>query len=103
MKYIQQNIRISLSVKEIATELMISPSTLRQRFKAEMNETIGNYIDKLVFSEAQKLLMDDWISIDEISRTLGFNDRFYFSKRFKALFGMTPVQYRNNYGSMLIV
>lgn len=94
MKYIQQNIRISLSTEEIAAELMVSPSTLRQRFKAEMGQTIGKYIDKLVFSEAQQMLMDDWISIDEVSNRLGFSNRFYFSNRFKELFDQTPAQYR---------
>jgi len=96
MKYIQNNIRISLRTDEIAAELKVSPSTLRQKFKSEQGETIGKYIDRLVFAKAQSLLADDWVSIDNISSRLGFNDRFYFSNRFKELFGVTPSQYRRN-------
>ena len=97
MAYIQENIRINLKVHEIAKSLFLSESKIRRAFYKETNMTIGNYIDELVFSKAQRLLLSSGLSIKDISDELGFCDQFYFSRRFKEKLGGPPSHYRKDY------
>lgn len=97
MEYIKNNLSIKLDNRSIAQELFVSESFLSKRFKAEVGITIGQYIDKLVFFSAQQQLLNKELSIHEISASLGFCDQFYFSRRFRQLFGCSPAVYRKYY------
>lgn len=94
MRYIQRNLSIRLKTEEIAKNLFISESTLRKVFKVETGMTLGNYIDELIFLKAKRLLVKKGMSLKDISTKLGFCDQFYFSRRFKEKYGITPSQYR---------
>ena len=88
---------IRLNTKNIASTLFVSESYLSKRFKKETGLTVGEYIDKMVFYSAQIKLIESEKSISEIGDIYGFCDRFYFSRRFKQLFGETPAQYRKRF------
>ncbi len=94
MEYIQNNLSISLTLAQVADSIYASQNTLRKRFKSEVNMTIGQYIDDLVFYRAEFLLTKTDCSIREISELLGFCDQFYFSRRFSVRYGRAPLQYR---------
>lgn len=94
LAWIRDHIRITLTTKEIAEHLFISPSLLRRTFQKDVGRPIGEYIDDFVFSEAKKLLLENGISVTEVSRRLHFGSRTYFSNRFKEIYGMTPLEYR---------
>ncbi len=85
---------IQLSVKTISEKLYIAPTTLAKHFHEEVGINIGQYIDHIVFDNAKKMLIQTDIPIQTISDKMGFCDRFYFSRRFKEKFGMTPYKYR---------
>lgn len=93
--YIRDNIRLNLSVKEIAQVLFVSESKLRKDFRDETGMSLGKYIDHLVFLRAKQLLGDRTLSVGQISQRLGFCDQFYFSRRFKENFQQTPTQFRS--------
>ncbi len=94
LAYIRDNIRITLTTKEIAEHVFVSPSLLRRTFQKEVKKPIGEYVDEMVFSEAKKLLSDSLVSVTEVSRRLCFGSRTYFTHRFKEIYGMTPSEYR---------
>ncbi len=94
MHYIQQNLSVQLKTEKIAKKLFISESKIRKLFKVETGMTVGDYIDELIFLNARRMLMKKGISLWDISTKLGFCDQFYFSRRFKEKFGITPSQYR---------
>lgn len=94
MKYVQEHLSVSLTVKEIAEALFLSEGTVSKKFKSETGLTIGTYIDNLIFTKANQLLLNKHLSIRDISTELGFCDQFYFSRRFKEKFGRSPQQYR---------
>ena len=48
--------------------------------------------DKTLFN----IIKSTDISILTLSRRLGFSDQFYFSRRFKEIFGKSPREYRKN-------
>lgn len=94
--YIQKNLRISLTTKEICNHLFVSEGNLRTAFLAETGTTIGQYIDKQVMLRSRQMLAMQRCSIGEISAKLGFCDQFYFSRRFKEMHNMTPSAYRKS-------
>lgn len=96
MRYIQRNLSIRLKTEEVARNLFISESTIRKVFKAETGMTVGDYIDELIFLKAKRMLTKKGTSLKDISVKLGFCDQFYFSRRFKEKYGITPSQYRRD-------
>lgn len=94
ISFVQKNPTISLSVEDLARENFVSVSKLRNLFLRETGITIGKYVDDMVFMRAKLLLSDKTVSIAEISRRLDFCDQFYFSRRFREKFGVTPTQFR---------
>ncbi len=97
MEYIKNNLSIKLDNRSIAQKLFVSESFLSKHFKAEVGISIGHYIDKLIFFSARQQLLEKELSIHEISTSLGFCDQFYFSRRFRKLFGCSPDAYRKYY------
>lgn len=96
IEYIAKNPTIQLKPSKLAELSFVSLSALSKRFKSEIGKPIGAYIDDIVFFEAEQLLKKgrDEISIQDISQRLGFCDQFYFSRRFKEKYGISPLQYR---------
>ncbi len=94
---ILKNPKISMTANTLAREQYVSVSFLSKLFKKETGVTIGKFIDQATFSSVQTALAESEKSIEEISAYYGFCDRFYFSARFKKLFGETPVKYRKKF------
>lgn len=99
LAYINGHLSASLTVSEVAKNIFVSPDTLSRRFKKEMGESVGKYIDGLILYKAEQLLSGSDLSLSQISAELGFYDQFYFSRRFKEKFSVSPLKYRKTYKS----
>lgn len=86
--------RDDLGLNTIATELLISPSYLSRNFTRIQGESLTSYLTKCRLENARKLLSNTALSVAEISERSGYRDLFYFSKRFKNAFGISPSKYR---------
>lgn len=91
--YIWERPSVKLTVKEIAGQLYVSESKLRNAFLDETGATIGSYIDDAVFFSVRQMLTEGY-SIEQVAGNLGFCDRNYLSRRFREKFGKTISQYR---------
>ena len=63
-------------------------------FKARANRSVIEYVNEIRISHAKSLLEKESLAIGEIACRVGFNDINYFSRRFKAVTGMTPSEYK---------
>ena len=95
ISYISDNLTAKLSVSEIANAVNLATSTLSAKFRREVGMGVGEYVDYRVILSAAKMLLSTKSSILEISDALGFCDQFYFSRRFKARYGVSPQKFRN--------
>ena len=95
ISYVEENLSIKLTVSDIARELFISESKIRNTFKDEMNIPLGRYVDDMVFTKAKKMLSTHSLSVAAVSAELGFCDQFYFSRRFKEKFNRTPSKFKS--------
>jgi len=91
--YINSHLTAKLKIAEIADSLFVSRLTLSNTFSADMNISIGKYIDDRLMISAERDLTVNKLSIKEISEKYGFCDRFYFTRRFTEKFGKPPKQY----------
>ena len=94
IKYIKRNLSAQLTVAEIAEHVFVSTSTLSKRFKAELSKSVSEYVNERIMFEACQRLLKTNLSILAISEKYGFSDQFYFSRRFKEKFGLSPMKYR---------
>ena len=93
IRYIRTHLKASLTVAEVAEAALSSESRLAALFRREVGNSVAWYVEDLIMSEAQNMLMGGKMSIGEISERLGFCDQFYFSRRFKRRFGSSPREY----------
>ena len=94
IKYIRTNLSISLTSTDIAEHSFVSRSKLTKCFRAELSMSIQDYLSDIVLTEASGLIVNTSLSLGEISEQLGFFDQFYFSRRFKQKYGLSPREYR---------
>ncbi|MFX3631543.1 MAG: response regulator [Candidatus Pristimantibacillus sp.] len=94
-EYVNENYTQDIKLAELAEVLHLNYSYLSYYFKHQTNENLTTYINKVRVEKAKQLLLDWNLSISEISRMTGFSEHNYFSKVFKKMTNMTPVEYRN--------
>jgi len=68
-------------------------------FKKRTNKGVTEYINETRIHRAKELLEREDLSIGAIACRVGFNDINYFSRKFKAITGITPTQYKRTYES----
>ena len=71
----------------------MSRSTLHLKMKAVTGESTMDFIRKIRFGEACKLLKEGRYNVTEISEMVGFNTPSYFATSFKKYMGCLPSEY----------
>lgn len=93
-KIVEENIdNVEFTVDHFANAMNMSRSNLHLKLKAITGESALNFIDKIRFQKACRLLEDGRYSISEISTMVGFNSASYFTTRFKKYFNCSPSEY----------
>ncbi|WPC40204.1 AraC family transcriptional regulator [Clostridium sp. JS66] len=87
-----------ITVNLIAASLNISNSYLSQIFKKEIGISIIKYIINYRIEKAKELFSSSDELIYNIAEKVGFSDEKHFSKTFKKITGLTPMQYRKKNG-----
>jgi AraC-like DNA-binding protein len=83
-----------LPERELVRAVNLSPSHLRRLFKAEVGMSTSRYMKLLRMEQAKYLFETSFLSVKEVMRTVGINNRSHFVKDFKKLYGGTPTQLR---------
>lgn len=87
---------IMFDFEHFAADMGTSKSTLHRKLKSLTGMSPGEFIRNVRLKHAAKLLLCNAGNVSEIAYTVGFNDSKYFSRSFKAEFGLTPTEYRDN-------
>jgi len=95
VEYMQQNIGLPLTLKELAAQAHISPSHYGAVFKKKMGYPPLEYFNHIKIQKACQYLHFTNLQIKEIAYRLGINDPYYFSRFFSNIMGMSPLEYRN--------
>ncbi|CAN5427810.1 hypothetical protein BH09BAC6_BH09BAC6_04130 [soil metagenome] len=93
----QLDINLSLSLKDVSSELNVHPAYLSREFSKHFdNLSFGDYIRKLRIDKAIGLLQTTGHSLSEIAYLTGFSDQSHFNRIFKKQTGQSPSVYRKN-------
>jgi YesN/AraC family two-component response regulator len=96
IQYIKSNYTKKLSLDEIANYVYLSSSYLSTIFKEETGQSLTNYINIIRIEKSKILMLNNNLSLVEISNMCGFDDQSYFTKVFKKITGISPKVYRSS-------
>jgi len=94
-EYIDNNYFEELSLTSISKLFFVESSYLSRAFKHEMGENLMLYIAKKRIQKAIELIMQDELSLLDISYLVGYNDYTYFNRVFRKITGKSPREYKN--------
>jgi AraC-like DNA-binding protein len=100
LKFVQANIRESLTLSEIAADAGLSPNYATALFKKETGRLLKDEIRKARIDAALELLSGTSLSIATIAERSGYKQPNHFTRVFKAQTGFTPSQYREKYSKI---
>jgi AraC-like DNA-binding protein len=95
MAFVESHIRQAVSNSEIARHMGASVSTMLRQYQRELGLTPQAYLRQKRIEGACALLRDLDRNIKQVADETGFCDRYHFSRAFKDLLGITPLQYRS--------
>ncbi|WP_231101505.1 AraC family transcriptional regulator [Pseudoalteromonas luteoviolacea] len=94
IEYIEAHLSEKISVHEIAQSSHYSTYHYSRVFKALVGDTPKEYLRKRRLTLAAKRLLTEEVGILELALESQFESQEAFTRAFKALFDMTPAQYR---------
>ena len=96
--YIKENFSSDITLSALARRCAVSPEHLSRVFKRDTGFGISEYISILRLQHAQTLLMTArTLSVVEVASRCGFNDSNYFSLKFKKMYGISPLKFRETH------
>jgi len=81
------------SLQEIANEVGLSISKLKEGFKHIYGESVFNFLLDYKLEFARKQLLSKKYNVSEISLQVGYSTASHFIAAFKKKYGTTPKQY----------
>ncbi|MGF2146170.1 AraC family transcriptional regulator [Vagococcus fluvialis] len=92
--WLEQNSAQAITVQEVANYFGYNKVYLSHLFSKEMGMTLTRYLQLQRIEKAKILLGNSPITIKEVAFAVGFEDEKYFSRVFKKLEHLSPVDYR---------
>ena len=85
-----------VDVNYIASQLSMSRSKLYSKIKTMTDKSIVEFIRSYRLHKAARLLIDENLSVSDVMAQVGIESNSYFTRAFKAEFGMTPTTFIQN-------
>lgn len=94
-KYIEEHLEEMFSAEEIAKFLNINSSYFSRIFKNSTGENFTEYVTRIRMEKVAGMLKETTLSVRQIADKTGYRDNYsYFGRKFKAIYDMTPGEYR---------
>ena len=78
----------------MARSVDLSPGHLTTVVRRETGRTVVEWTAERRVPQARRLLVGTDLSVDEVGRSVGYNDTGYFVKLFRRAHGTTPLAWR---------
>ncbi len=92
-----ENLRLDLTVDQLAARAHMSPRTFARRFKADHGATPAAWLARQRIIHAQRLLEQTDLGLDRIAFECGFGSAAVLRQNFARVLGTTPTAYRNRF------
>lgn len=94
IEYINENYCSRIKLCNVAKEAGMSVSNFERTFKTTMGMKFSAYINKLRIAKAADMLKKTNYSIFDIAFACGYTNQFHFSRTFKKIMKISPINYK---------
>lgn len=94
MQFIRNHVDRKLSLVDVAKFAERSPSSVGRLFQKHLRMTTVTFIARTKMEMAQQHLATSVTPVAEVGRRVGIDDPYYFSKLFRKIVGMSPLEHR---------
>ncbi|MFS0871915.1 AraC family transcriptional regulator [Paenibacillus xylanilyticus] len=95
-EYIDEHSNENLTVEFLAGMAGLSPKYYVDLFKRRYGMSTTDYISGLRINRAKQFMAGTDLRLRDIAHQVGYQDEFYFSRKFKKLVGVSPSVYMNS-------
>src|SRR5277367_6303093 len=85
---------VTFVIRDLAAEFHLSPTYLQRLFKQETGVCLGVWLNEQRLQRAAYLLSNSYLSIKEITHTVGYEHTSSFIRAFERRFLQAPARYR---------
>lgn len=78
----------------VALKMHFSTSYVRQIFKQQTGENLGEYLIRKRMEKAGKMLQKTDLRIQQVAEECGYSNQRYFASSFKKFYGCTPTEFK---------
>ena len=97
MQYVNEFYMKKMSLDEISAHVGLNREYLSRLFRAETGTSLFQYITEVRMRKAAELLAANKdILIKEVALDVGIDDPYFFSKKFKTFYGISPTSFYEN-------
>ena len=96
IQYIEFNYMNGIKTRDVVEYLAIDRSYLYRLFMKYTRVSPEQYLIRYRIRKAAELIREKRFTVTEVSRYVGIDDVYHFSKQFKKVTGMSPSEYGNS-------
>ncbi|MFY0521356.1 ABC transporter substrate-binding protein [Lysinibacillus sphaericus] len=101
--YLHKHYQEPLTVKQLASLAHVAQWQYSTIFQTLTGKKPLDYLTELRLEHAQVLLQQTNEPLKDIAQLVGFNDEYYFNRRFKQIIGMPPKQFARKQKQKVVV
>lgn len=94
LRYIHEHYMEPITLDQLAQILNYSAKNLSKVFKKQTGYSLIDYVIQVRINKAKELLNQTDATIQEISESIGYTDRLYFTRIFKKYSGVSPGSFK---------
>lgn len=87
-----------VTVQALASQLAVSERTLARKVSRETGQAVAAYARRIKLNQVSERLTLTTLPLASIGAELGFSSSSNLQRMFKALTGLTPMEYRRKFG-----
>ncbi|GED61035.1 AraC family transcriptional regulator [Brevibacillus formosus] len=107
--HMEEHYSENVTIEQLARIAEVSPKYFVDLFKKTYGISAMDYLAELRISRAKQMMVQSHAKLRDIAHQVGYNDEFYFSRKFKKAVGVSPTLYMKSrqrkiaaYGSTII-
>jgi len=92
-EYIEEHYDEDLTIEQLANLSELSPKYFVEVYKKTYGHSAMDYLASVRLNKAKQLMLGSDSLLREVAHMVGYKDEFYFSRKFKKAFGISPSAY----------
>ncbi|MFB9279509.1 AraC family transcriptional regulator [Cohnella cellulosilytica] len=94
--YIDGHYHENLTIEQLARIAELSPKYYVDLFKKTYGLSTIDYVTEARLNQAKRMIAQSDMKLSDVAHQVGYQDEFYFSRKFKQTTGLTPSAYARN-------